>query len=66
MCVLKLRSGILFQMLQFNQAVKSKDPGVRLTKLKYILRYFFLLLLLLFLLLGLSYLFLPFNNAFFS
>lgn len=28
-------------MLQFNQAVKSKDPGVRLTKLKYILRHHF-------------------------
>jgi len=26
------------QMLQFNQAIKTKDPGVRLTKLKYILR----------------------------
>jgi len=28
-------------MLQFNQAIKSKDPGVRLTKLKYILRQYF-------------------------
>ena len=28
----------VFQMLQFNQAVKSKDPSVRLTKLKYIFR----------------------------
>lgn len=27
------------QMLQFNQAIKTKDPGVRLTQLKYILRY---------------------------
>ncbi|XP_015758227.1 PREDICTED: spermatogenesis-defective protein 39 homolog [Acropora digitifera] len=27
-----------FQMLQLNQAIKSKDPGVRLTKLKYIYR----------------------------
>jgi len=28
-------------MLQFNQAIKTKDPGVRLTKLKYILRHYF-------------------------
>ncbi|KAJ7384713.1 spermatogenesis-defective protein 39 [Desmophyllum pertusum] len=28
-------------MLQFNQALKAKAPGVRLTKLKYILRHYF-------------------------
>lgn len=28
-------------MLQFKQAIKSKDPGVRLTKLKYVLRHYF-------------------------
>lgn len=27
------------QMVQFNRAIKTKDPGVRLTQLKYILRY---------------------------